>query len=254
MKYDVDSIIECFPNVSDYSEKRRERSYARIRDYVEWEKPDYVALLVPNQQEFILYEKNYNFDFGSREEGLMSALECIPEDQLNLLFQVDMRIAQFVMEEISRPLDFQFNVRFNVELVQDQLLTVFRKLRTIELDENGRPEIGLVTINNITPYSKERKVVFEVKLLSDSFASDEKIVEKLKEDINRILSPTTPELTKREREILKAIGNGLTSAEVGDALSISKATVDTHRQNMIKKFDVPNVTTLIQIAKTEGII
>jgi two-component system nitrate/nitrite response regulator NarL len=55
-------------------------------------------------------------------------------------------------------------------------------------------------------------------------------------------------LSKREKEILQLIGEGKTSQEIADILFIGKATVDTHRKNIIKKINIHGKTDLIRFA------
>jgi two-component system nitrate/nitrite response regulator NarL len=55
-------------------------------------------------------------------------------------------------------------------------------------------------------------------------------------------------LSSREKEILRLIGEGKTSLEIADALFISKATVDTHRKNIVKKMNIYGKTDLIRFA------
>ncbi|EJL69602.1 response regulator transcription factor [Chryseobacterium populi] len=47
-------------------------------------------------------------------------------------------------------------------------------------------------------------------------------------------------LSKRELEVLKFVGEGLTSKEIADFLSISINTVSRHRQNILEKLKVKN--------------
>ena len=61
-------------------------------------------------------------------------------------------------------------------------------------------------------------------------------------------------ITKREKEILKLIGNGLNYIEIAKFLFISKNTVRTHRQNIMIKLGAKNVAELIKIATNEGYI
>lgn len=63
-----------------------------------------------------------------------------------------------------------------------------------------------------------------------------------------------PALTRREKEILKLIADGLTSAEIGRLLFISTTTVDTHRKHLLEKFKVNNAAMLIRTAAQQGII
>ncbi|NOQ74043.1 MAG: response regulator [Crocinitomix sp.] len=66
-------------------------------------------------------------------------------------------------------------------------------------------------------------------------------------------SPLVDELTKREKEIIKLITQGLTNSQMGEKLFISPKTVDTHRTNIMKKVGVHNVAGLIRFAFQNGI-
>lgn len=55
-------------------------------------------------------------------------------------------------------------------------------------------------------------------------------------------------LSKRELEILKMIALEMTNDEIAKSLFISKRTVDTHRQNLLKKLQVKNTAGLIKAA------
>jgi two-component system, NarL family, response regulator NreC len=55
-------------------------------------------------------------------------------------------------------------------------------------------------------------------------------------------------LSTREKEILKLIGQGMSSQEIADHLFIGKTTVDSHRKNLIKKLNIEGKNDLIRIA------
>ncbi|MCW3081970.1 response regulator transcription factor [Segetibacter sp.] len=64
------------------------------------------------------------------------------------------------------------------------------------------------------------------------------------------LPPTAKEkvaLTRREKEILQLILDGLTSQEMADKLFLSTHTIDSHRKNMLQKFGAHNTHALIKI-------
>lgn len=65
--------------------------------------------------------------------------------------------------------------------------------------------------------------------------------------------PSASQLTDREREILKLIADGLRTREVAAKLSISTKTVDTHRQNIMKKTGIESIALLTKFAIREGI-
>jgi DNA-binding NarL/FixJ family response regulator len=57
-----------------------------------------------------------------------------------------------------------------------------------------------------------------------------------------------PPLTRREKEILSLVAEGLTSTQIADRLFISVDTVDSHRKNLHAKLNVKNTAMLIRIA------
>ena len=64
----------------------------------------------------------------------------------------------------------------------------------------------------------------------------------------------TPVLTRREKEVLELISEGLTNQEIAEKLFISISTVDTHRKNLLAKFDARNVASMVRIAGKLGVI
>ncbi len=67
-------------------------------------------------------------------------------------------------------------------------------------------------------------------------------------------SDAPAELTSRELEIIKYTADGLTSKEISEKLFISPRTVETHRHNILKKFDLHNTAQLIAWAKEKGYV
>jgi DNA-binding NarL/FixJ family response regulator len=65
---------------------------------------------------------------------------------------------------------------------------------------------------------------------------------------------TVPRLTKREKEILKLVAEGKTSSLIADELFLSPLTVDTHRKNLLQKFQAKNSTELISLAIQHNMI
>ncbi|HTM93272.1 MAG TPA: helix-turn-helix transcriptional regulator [Flavisolibacter sp.] len=55
-------------------------------------------------------------------------------------------------------------------------------------------------------------------------------------------------LTSREKEVLELVAEGLTNNEIAKKLFISVTTVDTHRKNLLAKFDAKNIASLIRAA------
>jgi DNA-binding NarL/FixJ family response regulator len=55
-------------------------------------------------------------------------------------------------------------------------------------------------------------------------------------------------LTRREKEVLELITEGMTNGEIAGKLFISVTTVDTHRKNLLEKFNARNVASMVKAA------
>ena len=60
--------------------------------------------------------------------------------------------------------------------------------------------------------------------------------------------------TRREKEVLDLIAKGKTTREMAAELFISEKTVETHRSNLLSKFEVKNVVSLLKIAMEYGYV
>lgn len=61
-------------------------------------------------------------------------------------------------------------------------------------------------------------------------------------------------LTKREMEILTLLSQNKTTKEIAKELSISKATVATHRKNMLRKTGTHTVLELVSYGLSKGLV
>jgi len=60
-------------------------------------------------------------------------------------------------------------------------------------------------------------------------------------------------LTPRELEIARAVGNGLSSKQIGATLAISEHTVRKHRENIARKLGLRNAAELVAWAVRNGL-
>lgn len=63
-----------------------------------------------------------------------------------------------------------------------------------------------------------------------------------------------PKLTRREKEILAEAAKGLTTNQIAEKLFISHHTVESHRKNLIEKFQTSNLSSAIKLAIEYGLI
>lgn len=63
-----------------------------------------------------------------------------------------------------------------------------------------------------------------------------------------------PHITRREKEILELVGKGLTTGQIATQLFISFHTVESHRKNLIEKFEVTSMSAVVNLATKYGLI
>lgn len=61
-------------------------------------------------------------------------------------------------------------------------------------------------------------------------------------------------LTRRERQVLRFVAEGMTNAEIAAMLGIGVRTVESHRAAVLRKLDFQNQTELVRYAIQKGII
>jgi DNA-binding NarL/FixJ family response regulator len=61
-------------------------------------------------------------------------------------------------------------------------------------------------------------------------------------------------LSTREQEVLESLFKGASTKEIADQLYISAHTVETHRKNLIHKFEAKNSIHLIYLALQKGVL
>jgi two-component system response regulator NreC len=61
-------------------------------------------------------------------------------------------------------------------------------------------------------------------------------------------------LSEREREVLKLIADGLTTAQIGESMHLSPHTVQSHRDHIMTKLDLHSTVALTKYALRKGLI
>jgi DNA-binding NarL/FixJ family response regulator len=90
---------------------------------------------------------------------------------------------------------------------------------------------------------EELKEAIETVMTGNAFLSKEAAA-----TIENAKDSGIPVITKREKQVLVMISEGLTNLQIADKLFVSVTTVDTHRKNLLSKFEAKNTATLIKLA------
>jgi DNA-binding NarL/FixJ family response regulator len=70
----------------------------------------------------------------------------------------------------------------------------------------------------------------------------------------KINSQSTGRLSRRQREVLRLVAEGLSTKEIARQLGISAKTVETHRTQLMSRLDIHEVAGLVRYALKAGLI
>lgn len=103
--------------------------------------------------------------------------------------------------------------------------------------------------------SLDEIIIAMLNAMEGKFYFCKQIQDVMKNEKNRKTSKKNPSsvLTSREIEIITLIKQGLTSKQIADKLHLSPKTINIHRNNIFRKMDVKNVSTLITTAQQMGL-
>jgi len=90
--------------------------------------------------------------------------------------------------------------------------------------------------------------IYVSPFFAESFTDD--VIEAYRSEEGNLVK----KLSKREKEVLQLVAKGLTSKEVADKLNVSPRTVDTHRANLLKKFNCKKTIDLVNYAVRCGLV
>jgi DNA-binding CsgD family transcriptional regulator len=113
------------------------------------------------------------------------------------------------------------------------------------------PLYSIAMVTDISAIKKDNSMIYSV----DKKRSDESFFH-YKNVLTNYYYPDPDEsnLSKREKEVLGWLADGLSSKQIAAKLYISESTVINHRKNMLKKTNTKNVAELVRYAGTRGLI
>ena len=104
----------------------------------------------------------------------------------------------------------------------------------------------------------ELRVAIDSVLAGNTYLSpgiSELVMEGYIEGRKKLKTKTTWDtITKREREVLKLLGEGYQNKEIAELLHISVKTVEKHRANIMSKLDLHNAAALTAYAIEKGLV
>lgn len=212
--------------------------------------PDFYMVFQCSAPGVPVYQQNLHLDLGSMEVRYEVILRHIETDDLQHLRRLDVVKAQFARECRLQPFDYISSILIRWVCPLGNRRYFMRKMTVLQSDSKGLPSYGIVSIKDVTPMvSAIRPNNVDITFHPDKA----NLCYELCRRINAVL-PKRHGITAREKDIVRCLCKGMSSKEIASALFISKATVDTHRQNLIHKWGVTNTAALLQRAMEEGCV
>jgi DNA-binding NarL/FixJ family response regulator len=128
---------------------------------------------------------------------------------------------------------------------------------TNNISRNELAEFKNLGIQNILHKNADKEELFsclEAALRGKKYYSDTFMDMLFDLNVKKGLIEETNQLTTSEIEIVRLIGQGLTTKEIASRKILSFHTIMTHRKNILRKLGVSNASELIMFAVRTGII
>ena len=177
--------------------------------------------------------------------GVSFVLDRYHPEDLNLFNEqiFSDRLKMLKKIPVNEHKDHIFSFNYRVKNGKGEFVNILQRNSFIQSDENGNPLLSMGVITNINHFKAENPIIQLLEKV-DAVTGITALVQKntyyLREE-DKIFS-------KREREILPYIADGLTSKQIAGRLFISEHTVINHKRNMQDKSDTQNSAGLINFA------
>jgi DNA-binding CsgD family transcriptional regulator len=197
-----------------------------------------------------IYQQNLNLDLGVEDIRFESLIKNIDAVDYHHIQRLDGVISQFAFDCRLQPFDYICSVICHWHGPDGSHRYIMRKSTVLHCDARGIPAYGIMAFHDVSALvSAIKPNNSDVTFKPEKASLSHELMRRIK-----TVCPKSIEITIREREIIKCLYQGMSSKEIASMLFISKATVDTHRQNMIRKWEVPNTAGLLKRAVEKGVL
>lgn len=185
------------------------------------------------------------------DNGIGFTIDHYAEDDLKIynekIFPDRLQILKKI--PVSEQPNYIFTYNLRLKNNKGEFVNLLQRNCYMKSDQNGVPLLSLGVITNIEHYKRENPVIQLVEKINPETLASETFYKKVYylHDENTIFS-------KREKEVLLWVTDGLSSKQIAGKLFISEGTVINHRKNMLMKCGAKNVAELISFALLNFII
>ena len=147
--------------------------------------------------------------------------------------------------------DYLFSFSYRMKKADGTWMYLYQQGSYITDPKTSLPLYSVGMVIDISPLKKDSCMIFSI----DKKKSETGIFnyDNIQTDYY-FPDPEESRLSKREREILGRLADGLSSKQIAVKLFLSENTIANHRKNMLRKTNTKNIAELIRYAFGKGII
>jgi DNA-binding CsgD family transcriptional regulator len=147
--------------------------------------------------------------------------------------------------------DLLFSFNYRMKNADGKWMHLYQQTSYVTDPVTKLPLYNIGVLTDISPVKTNNSMVFSIDKRNRlrAFSQGKNIsVEYFYPD------PEESKLSKREKEVLGWLADGLSSKQIAQKLYLSESTVTIHRKNMLKKTNTKNIAELVSYAIKHGLI
>lgn len=173
-------------------------------------------------------------------------LSIIHPDDLPYFMDFEATVAKFCAELPPAKIPkYKSRYDYRVRKADDSYIRILQQIVAIQSDEQGAVLGSFIVHTDISHLKTSTKMSLSMIGLDG---------EPSYLDMNPVKKyiPSKELLTRREKEVLRLMAQGKSTAEIAEELYISPATVSTHRKNIHRKTETGTLLELVNLAVEKG--
>lgn len=194
----------------------------------------------------VLFAKGFKNLIGYEDHTitLNSFTELFHKNDKDLILKIGQAAIQYSLKYPESNIEHSLYISHRIKTAKGDYIKILVHTQPYEIDNNGYITKFVVIFSNISFVDTSNVVQYKFVtkgLDPESFH-------------NSVFKNTNTLFTTREKEIIKEIGKGYSSAKIAENLKISIHTVASHRKKILKKCDCHSVKELLLFCKKNGIL
>ena len=198
--------------------------------------------------DYISPEVDNFYNIESSSITIENLLKNAHPDHIPVLEKKEGVIKDFYFNHLKEDQRLNYKILYSYDLIDDfgKNRTMLLQATVIALSEEGFPQHILsihTDISHITNKASKNVSFMDLRGDKSYFNVDTKYGKFRKEYVRG--TKFSKEFTRREKQIIKLLSEGLETVEIANILNISPNTVSTHRKNIIRKGEFKNTAHMI---------